>query len=87
MSWRHQIQETVKSCTAKLQGLWKCTSVLREDQRKIKAEGIILPKLLYSLETTSTGIKANMERLQGVESAAARWVLQVRRRDWSLRVD
>ena len=82
LSWRHQIQEIVKSCTAKLHGLWKCTSVLREDQRKIKAEGIILPKLFYCLETTSTGIKSNMEKLQGVESAAARWVLQVRRRDW-----
>lgn len=26
-----------------------------------------------------------MERLQGVQSAAARWVLQLRRRDWSLK--
>ena len=26
-----------------------------------------------------------MEKLQGVQSAAARWVLQIRRKDWSLR--
>ena len=85
LSWRHQTDEVVKSCTAKLHGLWKCTSVLREDQRKTKAEGIILPRIFYCLETTSTGLKGNMERLQGIESAAARWVLQIRRRDWSLR--
>ena len=85
LSWRHQTEEVVKSCTAKLHGLWKCTSVLRKDQRKTKAEGIILPRLFYCLETVSTGTKANMEKLQGVESAAARWVLQTRRRDWSLR--
>ena len=85
LSWRHQTEEVVKSCTAKLHGLWKCTSVLRKDQRKTKAEGIILPRLFYCLEKTSTGLKANMEKLQGIESAAARWVLQRRRRDWSLR--
>ena len=45
LSWRHQTEKVVKSCTAKLHGLWKCTSVLRKDQRKIKAEGIILPRL------------------------------------------
>ena len=85
LSWRDQVDKVVKSCTAKLSGLWRCTSVLNEQQRKIKAEGIILPQLYYCLETTSTGLKANMERLQGVQSAAARWVLQIRRRDWSLR--
>ena len=63
---RHQMEEVVKSCTAKLYGLWKCTSVLRQDQRKSKAEGIILPRLSYCLETTSTGIKENMKKLQGV---------------------
>ena len=70
---------------SKLHGLWKCTSVLRKDQRKIKPEGIILPRLFYCLETTSTGLNANMEKLQGIESAAAWWVLQQRRIDWSLR--
>ena len=85
MSWRDQTDKVARSCTTKLSGLWRCTSVMREDQRKAKAEGIILSRLFYCLETTSTGLKANMERLQGVQSAAARWVLQVRRRDWSLR--
>ena len=85
LSWRHQTDKVVKSCTAKLHGLWKCTSVLRENQRKTKAEGIILPRIFYCLETTSTRLKGNMERLQGIQSAAARWILQIRRRDWSLR--
>ena len=85
LSWRDQIDKVAKSCTTKLSGLWRCTSVLNRDQRKTKAEGIVLSRLFYCLETTSTGLKSNMERLQGVQSAAARWVLQVRRRDWSLR--
>ena len=85
LSWRDQTEKVSKSCTTKLSGLWRCTSVLNKDQRKTKAEGIILSRLFYCLETTSTGLKSNMERLQGVQSAAARWVLQVRRRDWSLR--
>ena len=50
-----------------------------------KAEGIILPRIFYCLETTSTRLKGNMDRLQGIQSAAARWILQIRRRDWSLR--
>ena len=85
LSWRDQVDKVTKSCTTKLSGLWRCTSILREHQRKTKAESIILPRLYYCLETTSTGLKANMEQLQGVQSAAARWVLQLRRRDWSLR--
>ena len=85
LSWRDQVDKVTKSCTTKLSGLWRCTSVLRRDQRKTKAEGIILSRLFYCLETTSSRLKANMERLQGIQSAAARWVLQVRRRDWSLR--
>ena len=44
---------------------------MREDQRKSKAEGIILSRLYYCLETTSTGLKGNMERLQGVQYIAS----------------
>ena len=33
---------------------------------------------------TSTGRKAELEKLQGVQGAAARWILQTRKRDWSL---
>ena len=36
------MNKVVKSCNSKLSGLWK----LRKNQRKVKAEGIILPRLL-----------------------------------------
>ena len=79
LSWRDQVDKVTKLCTAKLSGLWRCTSILEAQERKTKAEAIILPRLYYCLETTSTGLKSNMERLQGVQSAAARWVLQIRK--------
>ena len=85
LSWRDQVDKVTKSCTSTLSGLWRCKSILKGHERKTRAEAIILPHLYYCLETTSTGLKSNMERLQGVQSAAARWVLQIRRRDWSLR--
>lgn len=85
LSWRDQADKVAKSCNSKLSGLWRCTEILGQEERKTKAECIILPRLYYCLETTSTGIKSNMEKLQGVQSAAARWVLQTRRKDWSLR--
>ena len=75
LSWRDNADKVAKSCTTKLSGLWRCTEVLGQDERKTKAECIILSRLYYCLETTSTGIKSNMERLQGVQSSAARWVL------------
>ena len=49
LSWRDQVYKVTKSCTTKLSGLWRCTSVLREHQRKTKAEGNILPRLYYCL--------------------------------------
>ena len=85
LSWRDQTEKVVKSCQEKLRGLWKITDLMRQDQRKLKAEAIILSRLTYSLEVTSTGRKYDMERLQGVQSAAARWVTQTRKRDWRLK--
>ena len=55
-----------------MRGLWKITDIMRKDQHKLKAEVIILSRLSYSLETTSTGRKYDTERLQSVQSAAAR---------------
>ena len=85
LSWRDQTEKVVKSCQEKLRGLWKITDLMRKDQRKLKAEAIILSRLTYSLEVTSTGRKYDMERLQGVQSAAAQWVTQTRKRDWRLK--
>ena len=84
LTWRDQVNKVLKSCNAKQSGLWKCTALLRQDQRKIKAEGVILSRLGYCLEVISQGRKTDLERLQSVQSKAARWVLQTRKQDWSL---
>ena len=84
LTWRDQVDKTVKSCQEKLRGLWKCTAYLKQHQRKVKGQGILLSRLTYCLEVTSTGRKAELEKLRGVQGAAARWILQTRKRDWSL---
>ena len=84
LTWKDQVEKMVKSCQEKMTGLWKCTDYLDKYQRKVKAEGIIISRLTYCLEVVSTGRKTELEKLQGIQSAAARWVLQTRRRDWSL---
>ena len=84
MTWKEQVGKTVKSCQEKLRGLWKCTELLKQHQRKVKAEGIILSRLTYCLEVVSSGRKVELEKLQVVQGAAARLVLQTRKKDWSL---
>ena len=84
LMWKDQVNKVVKSCQEKLRGLWKCTEFLKQQQRKVKAEGVIMSRLTYCLEVVSCGRKAELEKMQGVQSAAARWVLQTRKRDWSL---
>ena len=72
LSWRDNTEKVVKSCTAKLSSLWRCTELLGPNKTKTKAECIILPRIFYCIETTSTGLKSNMEKLQGVQFATAR---------------
>ena len=55
LTWREQTEKTVKNCQEKMRGLWKITNLMRKDQRKLKAEAIILSRLTFSLEITSTG--------------------------------
>ena len=55
LTWREQTQKTVKNCQEKMKGLWKITNLMRKDQRKLKAEAIILSRLTFLLEITSTG--------------------------------
>ena len=54
------------------------------EERKTKAESVIMSKLQYCLESTSTGRKKDLATLQGMQSQAARWVLGKRRLGWSL---
>ena len=69
----------------KQNGLWKCTKFFNKGQTKSKAEGIILSRLNYCIELVPQGRKVDLERLQGTQSKEARWVLQARRTDLSLR--
>ena len=85
LTWRDNTTKVVLNCQEKMRGLWKVTNLLRKDQRKLKSEAIILSRLTYCIEITSSGRKCDIERLQGVQSAAARWVLQTRKRDWRLK--
>ena len=85
LTLRHQIEMVVKSCRENQSGLWKCTDVLNNPQRKIKAEAKIISRFCYCLEVVSTGRKKDMEKLQGVQSAAARWVSQTKNRDWHVK--
>ena len=87
LSWRHQVDKVVKSCNSKQNGLWKYTNLLNKEQRKKKAEGIILSRFNYSIELVSQERKKDPERLQSCQSKAARWVLKTRRSNWSLGVD
>ena len=43
-----------------------------------------MSRLNYCLEVVSQGRQKDLEKLQRVQSAAARWVLQTRKKDWSL---
>ena len=38
MTWRDNVTKVVQNCQEKMRGLWKITSLLRKDQRKVKAE-------------------------------------------------
>ena len=85
LTWKDNTTKVVQNCSEKMRGLWKIMNLLRKDQRQVKAEAIILSRLTYCLELTPTGRKYDIERLQGVQSAAARWILQTRKRDWRLK--
>ena len=82
--------ETVKSTDT-----WMCLGLMISNDltwqsqvekvvKSCKADGIILSRINYCLEVVSQGRKADLERLQSVQSKAARWVLQTRLQDWSL---
>ena len=84
LTWTDQTQQVIASCRNRMTALYRITELLSVGERKIKAESVILSKLEYCLEATSTGRKRDLEALQGMQSQAARWVLGRRRLGWSL---
>ena len=84
LTWADQTQKVVSSCRNRMNALYRVTDLLNVGERKIKAESVIMSKLRYCLESTSTGRKKDLESLQGLQSQAARWVLGKGRLGWSL---
>ena len=84
LTWSEQTQKVITSCRSRMNALYRITELLSIGERKIKAESVIMSKLRYCLESTSTGRKKDLEALQGVQSQAARWVLGKGRHGWSL---
>lgn len=84
LTWSNQTKQVVASCRNRMTALYKITELLSVEERKTKAESVIMSKLQYCLESTSTGRKKDLATLQGMQSQAARWVLGKRRLGWSL---
>ena len=84
LTWSDQTKEVTSSCRNRMNALYRVTELLSVKERQIKAESVIMSKLMYCLESTCTGRKKDLEALQGVQSQAARWVLGKGRLGWSL---
>ena len=84
LTWSDQTKKVTSSCRNRMNALYRITELLSVKERKIKAEAVIISKLRYCLESTSTGRKKDLKALQGVQSQAARWVLGKGRIGWSL---
>ena len=84
LTWEAQTKKLVADCRKRMGALYRVTSLLSQEERKIKAEAVILSKLRYCLEATSTGRKRDLEALQSIQSQTARWVLGRSRLNWSL---
>ena len=82
-SWDIQVEETVKECAKRLNGLYKVGRQLSKEQRKRLAEGSIVSRLRYGLEVISSGSETVINRLSSMQSKAARYVLQKSRKEWS----
>ena len=82
-SWDEQVKITLEECSGRLNGMYKVSRELDTNQRKNLAEGAILSRLRYALETISSGSETNMKKLEAMQSKAARYVLQRSRNGWS----
>ena len=58
-------------------------TLVTKKKRKELAQSIVLSRLEYAMEVTSTGRNKNMQELQYLKVKLARWVLGARRLGWS----
>ena len=82
-SWDAQVNETVEKCSTRLNGLYKINREVGREEKKKLAEGIIVSKLRYAIEVTSSGSESSLNRLQSMQSKTARFILGTPRKEWS----
>ena len=83
LSWREQTQAKLKDCGSQLAALRNVQTLVTKRRRKELAQSIVMSRLEYALEVTSTGRAKDMQDLQYLKVKLARWVLGARRLGWS----
>ena len=82
-SWNDHVDNVLKECSKRLNGLYKIQNQLDLKQKKAVAEGAILSRIKYAIEVTSTGSETITKRLESMQSKTARYILGKSRREWS----
>ena len=83
LSWREQTQGKLKDCGSRLAALRNVQTLVTKSRRMELAQSIVISRLEYALEVTSTGRAKDMQDLQYLKVKLARWVLGARRLGWS----
>ena len=73
----------MKDCGSRLAALRNIQTLVTKSRRKELAQSIVVSRLEYALEVTSTGRAKDMQDLQYLKVKLARWVLGARRLGWS----
>ncbi len=76
LDWTEHVNHTLKSCFATLRSLKRFKNTASWQQRKMLMESLVLSKLTYGIALLSDATKAQIERLQKVQNAAAGFVLK-----------
>ena len=83
MDWQDHLNDVVERFNEKSRGIMKVSCWLSFKRRKELVESSLVSILRYGIELTSGGSKKITERLERLQSQAARLVLQRGRRQWS----
>ncbi|XP_066935792.1 uncharacterized protein [Clytia hemisphaerica] len=76
LDWTEHVNHTMRSCFATLRCLKRFKNTASWQQRKMLMESLVLSKLTYGIALLSDATKAQIERLQKVQNAAAGFVLK-----------
>ena len=76
LDWTEHVNHTLKSCFSTLRNLKRFKNTASWQQRKMLMESLVLSKLTYGIALLSDATKAQIERLQKVQNAAAGFVLK-----------